>query len=910
MTSHYDYRLVALSVLIALFASYAALDLAGRTRVARGASRWTWLIWGAAAMGFGIWAMHFIGMLAFHLPVPILYDVPTVIVSLLAAIAASAVALFVVSRAELTVMSVAAGSVVMGCGIAAVHYTGMAAVRSQAMHHYDHRLVALSVVLAILLSLVSLILMCRVRDDGGAHSWTKLVSAAVMGLAIPVMHYTGMAAAHFTMPPMAAGAAGPIQTNSVGVVGISNVALIVLAFAILIWIVDRRFSTQALELASSESRYRLLFERSLAGVYRCTIDGRLLDVNDACFRIFGYASREEHLAHHASDVWFEPAGRAAFVARLVELNTFANSESCYRRKDGSSVWVIESVTLLEGQDGRPSVIEGTLIDITTRKLAEQEMRRAKEAAENANRAKSEFLANMSHEIRTPMNGVIGMTELALDSAANEQQRTWLMAVKSSAHSLLGILNDILDFSKIESRQLDLESIPFSVRDLVAEMITVLSVRADQQGLSLAAEVDADVPARLVGDPLRLRQVLSNLVGNAIKFTAQGRVLIDVREETRGDGCTLLHFAISDTGIGVPAEQHTAIFEAFRQADGSTTRRFGGTGLGLTISATLVGMMGGRIWVESDPPGATFHFTAPFNVADITEPEGVAVTVIPETAVSDPGDGADRRETVKIWRPMNVLIAEDNLVNQQVAVGLLTRRGHTVAVAGNGLEALAALDQSGTARTDGGHQREFDVVLMDLQMPQMDGFEATAEIRRRETESGGHMRIVAMTAHAMSGDRNRCLSAGMDAYVPKPIDPAALYVGVEGDAAGPSYRADVATPAAPAIDRDSAMQRMGGDRELFAEVSRLFLEDCPGRLAAIGAAVDRGDAEQIRATAHALKGAAGNMSATRLFDATAALERIGEEGRVPAARAAWRRLEAEAATAMQALREFDSMEVTP
>ena len=684
---------------------------------------------------------------------------------------------------------------------------------------------------------------------------------------------------------------------------------VVIAFAILIWIVDRRLSSHAVDLASSENRYRLLFERSLAGVYRSTIDGKLLDVNEACFRIFGYDSREEHLAHHASDVWFEPAGRAAFVARLVQLKRLVDSEGCYRRKDGTSVWVIESVTLLDGQHGGAATIEGTLIDITTRKLAEQETLRAKEAAEQANRAKSEFLANMSHEIRTPMNGIIGMTELALDSAVDEQQRDWLETVKSSAHSLLAILNDILDFSKIESRKLDLESIPFSVRGLIADTVKVLAVKADQQGLSLTAQIHPGVPAAIVGDPLRLRQVLSNLIGNAIKFTAQGHVLVHVREEKHGDGCTMLHFEVSDTGIGIPAEKQAAIFEAFNQADGSTTRRFGGTGLGLTISATLVGMMGGRLWVESEPPGATFHFTASFDVADISELHSFASAAIGGPALSPLREVPELRETLKSGRPLKVLVAEDNAVNQQVAVGLLTRRGHTVTVAGDGLEALAALDRAAAPGADGSPPHPFDVVLMDLQMPRMDGFEATAEIRRRESASGGHRRIVAMTAHAMSGDRDRCLAAGMDAYVPKPIDPVALYLGVEGDGVA-AHAAEPARSPASSIDVDTAMQRMGGDRQLFAEVSRLFLEDCPGRLVAIGAAVERGDAGQIRATAHALKGSAGSMSATRLFEAAAALERIGAEGRIPAARAALRRIDAEAATAMQALRELDTMEVTP
>jgi signal transduction histidine kinase/CheY-like chemotaxis protein/HPt (histidine-containing phosphotransfer) domain-containing protein len=624
-------------------------------------------------------------------------------------------------------------------------------------------------------------------------------------------------------------------------------------------------------------------------------------------------------------------------------------------------------------------------------------------AEEANEAKSEFLANMSHEIRTPLNGIIGMTELALDTPLSTEQHEYLSMVKSSADALLGILNDILDFSKIEMRKLELEQIPFSVRDHLADLLKPLALRAEQKKLEVVCHVLPDVAHVAVGDPGRLRQVLVNLVGNAIKFTERGQVLVQVETMSKDDAGMVLHYFVSDSGMGIPADKQETIFEAFKQADGSTTRRFGGTGLGLAISSTLVELMGGRIWVESEPlEGSTFHFTVRLGVSS-ARPEPPApnltdrpVLVVDDNAVNrrilqdllirwkmrptvvDSGDAAlraltaasernerfalilldanmpemdgfevarrigaaphlqgatimmlsssglhdesnkcrevgiatyltkpvDQRELLSAIgrvlahepaqraplpasmlpadlpeRRLHILLAEDNVVNQRLAATLLERRGHKVIIAGNGREALTAFGA-----------QPFDVVLMDVQMPEMGGFQATAAIRALQSERGmPHVPIIAMTAHAMKGDRERCLAAGMDEYLTKPLDPRRLWALVEQMASGAEPAADRSEPTTLSME---VLARVGGDRALLAEISRLFVEDAPRHLQMIRKALDAGDGESLRRAAHGLKGAAANFDAEGVVSAARMLEEIGRRGDADAHDAAWNSLTSE------------------
>jgi PAS domain S-box-containing protein len=543
--------------------------------------------------------------------------------------------------------------------------------------------------------------------------------------------------------------------------------LVIVSYAALGWaiVLRQRVSSQAasIELRAEregalQQQYDELFEE--AGDFIGTWDERgvITSVNRAAERLLGEL-RQDIIGRRLADLAV-PSHRALahdMAARSLRAHARVTFELDLAAADGR-VATIELSTRPMRHSGHDHWVQAIGRDVTLRKQSEMALQHARDAAEAASRAKSEFVANMSHEIRTPMNGIIGLAELLVRTDLDADQREFVRLLRQSGDSLLRIVNDVLDFSKIEAGRLDLASEPFDLRQRVADSARALEVQAAARGLRLVTEVDAAVPAQVTGDGGRLHQVLVNLLGNAVKFSSQGDVRVDVAVDPSGPGATtassdhcVLLFAVRDNGIGIPPEKHRVIFEAFTQADASTTRRYGGTGLGLAISASLVRMMGGRIWVESETgAGSTFYFTVRMGVGGLTdglaERGGVTGRVSPESGT----------------RSLRLLLAEDNEVNQRIGVAMLRRLGHAVLVVENGRDAVEA------ARTG-----NFDAVLMDVQMPEMSGFDATHAIRAFERETGRHVHIIALTAHAMTGDRSRCLEAGMDDYLTKPLTIAAL-----------------------------------------------------------------------------------------------------------------------------------------
>ncbi|PJZ24635.1 transcriptional regulator [Leptospira hartskeerlii] len=870
LSATYNPWLVVLSVLMAIFASYIALQIVGQKVPESSPPITKYLVSSAAslALGCGVWSMHFIGMLSFELCTTVQYDKSLTILSIFPSLLASTVALSFVSRPKISGTELVLGGLLVGSGIGAMHYTGMGAVETAPYLRYDPWFFALSIVVAVVLAILSLWVRFGLENLKLGTLWPSLISAATMGSAISGMHYTGMAAARFI---------GEEDKNLISQTADSTflalaVSLITIAFTLFAFAVNwfLRYRDLINNLRISESRLRTIITTAVDGVITMDVQGKIREFNRSAELIFGYESKEvigKNIRELMPDPYYtvkdknseimlsagfakiigssrevigirkdgsdfpvrlaighgKLAGEDLFVGFVTDIserkmieNALKQSEQQVRslienipgityrclpnndwkmlfmsdaselitgypiqdfvsansirsfkdiihpedlervefevdaavagkraftleyrivHQNGEIKWLWENGRGAYGGNGEAIFIDGVILDITERRRMEEALRKEKEKAELAAITKTSFLANMSHEIRTPMNAILGFTEVLLSDELEKNHRTHLETVKSSAKSLLRLLNDILNTAKLEKGAVELEEIDFSLFKLIAELKSTLGISARKKNLEFEVIQESNLPEFYKGDSLRIRQILMNLIGNAVKFTDKGKVSLKIiREEGK------LHFAVQDTGIGIQADRLDKIFEPFTQADISTTRRFGGTGLGTTICKQLTELMGGKIWAESVlGKGSTFHVLLPLE------------------------EGKHRQENKKqiaIKLPaLKILVVDDVEKNTELVGLLLQNLGHHVESSYNGEDAVKKV-------TTG----SFDLVLMDVQMPGLDGRQATRVIRMHEIqENVSRTPILALTASVFEEDKNAASAAGMDGFVSKPVE---------------------------------------------------------------------------------------------------------------------------------------------
>jgi PAS domain S-box-containing protein len=972
----YTPGLVILSVLVAIFASWMALLTAGQAVVNRG-QRWIVLGTGSLALGIGVWAMHFIGMLAFDLCIDVDYDPVATLISGLPSIAASFAALWLIARERLRGWSLLAGGVVVGAGIGVMHYAGMAGMRMGLVLRYDIWMFLLSIVVAVVLA--TLALWVRFGLSSLSHRLSEpkriFLAAVVMGCAIAGMHYTGMEAARFV--GHATLTAQKARSDTFLALAIS---LITVAFTILVLGANGllRYRQLFRELSRSEAWMRALLTTTVDGVVTVGDNGTILEFNASAERIYGW-KRDEIVGQHirvligneeassrvgllrtletgeitasaqSADVTgrrkdgsIVPIRRAVGHARMDDRDLFVcfitdiserrameqalrASEQQFRslignipgisyrsllegdrplvfisdaveritgypgrdfiaaqpgvparrsfdalihaadrvrvmnaisealsedrpylveyrllHADGGVRWLWENGTGVRNDAGEPTWLDGVILDITERREIEDALREAKENAEQAAAARASFVANMSHEIRTPMNAILGFTDVLLDGELAPEQRRHLDTVRSAGRSLLRLLNEILDTAKLEKGAVELEQHDYNLLSLIDELSSTLAANARAKGLHLDIHYDPLLPTCLRGDELRVRQVLTNLLDNAIKFTEKGSVVL--RAELQGEQ---LHFEVRDTGIGIAPERLQAIFDPFTQADASMTRRFGGTGLGTTISKQLVELMGGRIWAESEPgEGTVFHVVLPL--------------VLARFAPQQP-----RVRTPAALPPLRVLVADDVPQNQELLQLLLARRGHTMTAAGDGAQVveLAA-------------REAFDLILMDFQMPTIDGLSATRLIRQQALDAGRpRVPIIAMTASVLAEHRRASADAGMDGFASKPVDWFALSHEIARVLGLGSARQDEDLPAQErlTLNCQAGLRRWSSKEDAYLEALAHFDAQHAGLARLLSAQASSADYRALRMLSHKVRGVAANLGLELLADHLGRLE---------------------------------------
>ncbi|MDN2708091.1 PAS domain S-box protein [Janthinobacterium sp. SUN118] len=977
----YEPGLVLLSVVIAIFTSWMAFQMTVYSRAQASISRQLHLLCllaGSLALGCGVWAMHFVGMLAFDLCTSVDYAPGLTLLSIVPSVAASFVALSTISRRAVSAPLLLRSGLLVGLGIGAMHYTGMHAMRVGLSLRYEPLLFALSLLVAVVLATLALWIRFGLRGWSAAlgPSQRNLISACVMGSAISGMHYMGMYAARFvgTIPPgNDADANRPMLVVCVTLLTVALTIFVASAVGVL------RYRELFRHLNQSENWTRSLLTSTVDGVITIDRAGNIVDFNGAAERILGWRQADilgRHVSVLVSDVReSERHGLLHYLRTGEGEAVHASEEIMYLRKDGAPVAVqrsmasarladqdlyvlfitdiserramlaalreseqqlrslvgnlpgiafrcttaenqpmlfisdgVEAITgyapadflgatprrtitgLIAVEDrayvvdvfnrsvasGEPYLLEyrlqhadgrlrwlwergtvvhdpvaaarwvdGVILDISERRQMEEDLRMAKEKAELAAATRASFVANMSHEIRTPMNSILGFTDVLLDSPLTPEQRRHLDTVRQSGRSLLRLLNEVLDTAKLDKGAVALELRDYSLLALVDELASTYGIHARAKGLRMEVQYDPQLPALLHGDELRMRQVLGNLLDNAIKFTASGAVSLAARRDNGQ-----LHLLVQDSGIGIAAERRDAIFEPFVQADASTTRRYGGTGLGTTISKQLVTLMQGSIWADAAlPHGSVFHVMLP---------------LAPARQQALP---ASERRSVHL-PPLRVLAADDVPQNLELLCLLLRKRGHTVETASDGELALQMTQQ-----------HDFDVLLLDLQMPRMDGLAATQAIRAAALRDGrARVPVIAMTASVLAAHRKAALAAGMDGFATKPVEWQALsheiarVLGLDADPADAG-----AGPAAPAgrrvLHHAGALQRWAGNESAYRGALLRFASEHPRLPPALLAAIEAGSPAPILALSHKLRGVAANLGLEQLAASLATLEQL-------------------------------------